>query len=136
MRRYKFLQKEDIYTALNRLRDAFLAAKNGTEVEEIINGLLTHDERLKIGRRILVAQYLKAGIKFEDITKQLKVGRNTIVSVMKSLDEHGDFLDLINKRAQKVEKEYKKRKYNLIGSSMLIHKKKEYSGFQRKDVER
>src|SRR3990167_6238431 len=128
MRRYKFLQKEDIYTALNRLRDAFLAAKNGTEVEEIINGLLTHDERLKIGRRILVAQYLKAGIKFEDITKQLKVGRNTIVSVMKSLDEHGDFLDLINKRAQKVEKEYKKRKYNLIGSSMLIHKKKEYSG--------
>ncbi|MBI4097142.1 MAG: hypothetical protein HY428_01885 [Candidatus Levybacteria bacterium] len=136
MRRYKFLQKEDIYTALNRSRDAFLAAKNGTEVEEIINGLLTHDERLKIGRRILIAQYLTAGIKFEDIAKQLKVGRNTIVSVMKSLDEHGDFLDLINKRAQKVEKEYEKRKYNLIGGSKLIHKRKEYSGFRRKDVER
>lgn len=43
MRRYKFLKKEDIYQAFNRLRDAFLSAKDGNEVEEIINGLLTRD---------------------------------------------------------------------------------------------
>ena len=64
MRRYKFLQKEDLFEALNRLRDAFLAAKDGNEVEEIINGLLTQDEKLKIGRRILVAEYIKDGMGF------------------------------------------------------------------------
>lgn len=38
MRRYKFLTKEDIYDTFNRLRDAFLAAKNGFKhkVEEKI----------------------------------------------------------------------------------------------------
>lgn len=136
MRRYKFLQKEDIYTALNRLRDAFLAAENGTEVEEIINGLLTQDEKLKIGRRILIAEYLKDGIKFEDIVKELKVGKNTIMSVMKSLDEHSNFINLINKRTKKVEKEYSRKKYTLTGGSTLINKRKEYTGFKRKDVRR
>ena len=40
MRRYGFLTKTDTYEALNRLRDAFLAAKDGNEVNEIINGIL------------------------------------------------------------------------------------------------
>lgn len=136
MRRYKFLKKEDIYEALNRLRDAFLAAKDGNEVEEIMNGLLSTDEKLKIGRRILVAEYLKAGMKFETIVKTLKVGKNTIISVMKNLENYPDFIELINKRTHKVEKEYSKKKYNLIGASKLVYKKKTYSGFKRKDVQR
>lgn len=134
MRRYKFLQQEDIFAALDKLRDAFLAARNGTEVEEIINGLLTHDEKLKIGRRILVAEYLDNGVKFEEIVRDLKVGRNTIVTVTKSLEEYSDFLPLIMQRAQKVEKEYQKKKYRSTGGSQLVKKKKNYTGFKRKDV--
>lgn len=136
MRRYKFLKKEDIYAALDRLRDAFLAAENGKEVEEIISGLLTQDEKLKIGRRILIAEYIRAGVKFEDIVKDLKVGKNTIMSVMRSLDEHTTFLSLINQRTEKVEREYQKRKHAVIGSSTLILKRKRYTGFRRKDVKR
>ena len=136
MRRYKFLQKDDIFAALNKLRDAFLAAKDGAEVDEIINGILTRDEKLKIGRRILIAEYIKAGMKFEEIVRDLKVGKNTIISVMRTLDQNDSFLTLIVKRTQKVEKEYHKRKYRLIGSSLLIHKKKEYTGFKRKNVQR
>ncbi len=136
MRRYKFLQKDDIYRALDSVRNAFLAARDGNEVEEIINGLLTHDEKLKIGRRILIAEYLKDGVTIEQIAKILKVGRNTIISVAKSLDQNSNFLDLIDKRKVKVEKEYQKRKYKLLGGSKLVFKKKEYTGFRRIDVER
>lgn len=136
MRRYKFLTKEDIFEALNRLRDAFLAAKDGNEVEEIITGLLTYDEKMKIGRRILIGEAIKAGLGFDEISKILKVGKSTIVSVMKTLDEHPDFLDLIQKRTLKVEKEYQGKKYRFSGSSKLIYKNKEYTGFKRKDVKR
>ena len=136
MRRYKFLKKEDIYDALNRLRDSFLAAKDGEEVEEIINGLLTPDEKLKIGRRILIAEYVKDGIGFDEIVKIHKVGKNTITSVIKNLEEHPIAFDLIHKRREKVEKEYQKRKYQSIGGSTLIFKKKEYTGFKRKHVTR
>lgn len=136
MRRYKFLRKEDVYEALNRLRDAFLAAKDGTEVEEIINGLLTQDEKLKIGRRILIAEYIKAGNSLDEITNMLKVGKNTIVSVMKSLDTYPTFFDLISRRSKKVETTYGQRKYRLIGGSTLVFKKRQYTGFKRKDVKR
>ncbi len=136
MRRYKFLKKEDIYEALNRLRDAFLAAKDGNEVEEIINGLLTPDEKLKIGRRVLVAERIKGGMGFEEITNTLKVGKNTIASVMKSLDEHPRSFEIVSKRKARVERVYKQRKDRFIGGSTLIFKKREYTGFKRKDVER
>lgn len=136
MRRYKFLTKDDVYDAFNRLKDAFLAAKNGEEVEEIIKGLLTHDEKLKIGRRIIIAEYLKDGMGIDEIAKSLKVGKNTIMTVARKLDENSLFLDLINKRRKKVESEYDSRKYRFIGGSKLVFKKREYTGFKRKDVER
>ena len=136
MRRYKFLTKDDIYDAFNRLRDTFLAAKNGDDVEEIIKGLLTHDEKLKIGRRILIAECLREGMGIDETAKTLKVGKNTIMSVAKKLDENSIFLDLISKRRNKVESEYGRKKYRLIGSSKLIFKKRKYTGFIRKDVER
>lgn len=136
MRRYKFLTKDDIYKALNRLRDAFLSAKDGTEVEEIINGILTKDERLKIGRRILIAEYLHKGIGIDEIVDNLRVGKNTIMSVAKTLDQNSNFFNLIEKRRKKVEKEYNRKKYRLVGGSTLVFKKREYTGFSRKDVER
>lgn len=136
MRRYKFLTKDDVYDAFNRLRDAFLAAKNGNEVEEIIKGLLTYDEKLKIGRRVLVAEYIREGVGIDEIAKDLKVGKNTIMSVAKKLDENSIFLDLIVKRRKKVENEYDKKKYQYVGGAKLVFKKREYTGFRRSDVER
>lgn len=136
MRRYKFLDKEEIYEALNRLRDAFLAAKNGLEVEEIIKGILTTDERLKIGRRIIIAECIRTGMGLDEIVDTLKVGKSTIMYVMRKLDQNPKFIDLILARQKRVESEYSKRRYRLIGSSYQVFKKKEYTGFKRKDVGR
>ena|SRR3989344_2437154 len=136
MRRYEFLQQDDVYEAFNKLRNAFLAAKDGEEVEKILNGLLTFDERIKIGRRILVAEYIVAGIGIDEISKILSVGKNTIASVGRALLENPDCFKLIEKRAEKVEQEYKSKKYKKVGGSQLVFKKKVYTGFKRKNVKR
>ena len=85
MRRYKRLYQRDVFEAFNELRNAFLAARDGTEVDKITDGLLTHDEKLKIGRRILIAQWLISGFGIEEIRKQMKVGKNTVMHVSRRL---------------------------------------------------
>ena len=136
MRRYRFLDKADIYEALNRLRDSFLAAKNGGEVQEIINSLLTSDERLKIGRRVIIAESLHSGLTIDEISKLLKVGKNTILHVSRLLDQHPKGFELIERRRKIVEKSYKNTAYKKMGGSGMFFKRKVYSGFTRKDVTR
>ena len=136
MRRYKFLKREDVYEALNRARDAFLAARDGNEVEQIIKGLLTYDERLKIGRRILIFEYLNSGFTIDQIARELKVGKTTVIAVLKNSEEFPMCYELLNKRRTKVSSDYSDKKYKLTGGSTLVFKKKEYTGFKRKDVKR
>src|SRR3970282_146060 len=52
MRRYKFLGEDSVFAALNKLRTSFFAANDGLQVDEIIKGILTYDERMKIGRKM------------------------------------------------------------------------------------
>jgi len=136
MRRYKFLNKDSVYDALNRLRASFLAAKDGNDVEEIIKAILTYDERMKIGRRIQIAELIKEGMQYRQIAKDLKVGLTTVMLVARKLDENPDGYELIMNREDKVEKEYHSRAYRKLGGSKVIFKKKEYTGFTRKDVKR
>jgi len=136
MKRYQFLSEKDVYSALNKLRDAFLAASNGDDVNKIINGLLTPDERLKIGRRILVADAILNNLTIEEISQNLSVGKATVLSVYRSLEIDGSWYQLISKRSDKVEKEYQEKKFVLRGGSLQIKKRKEYSGFKRKEVKR
>lgn len=136
MRRYKFLLKEEVYEALNRVRDALLAAKDGDDVEEIMKGILTFDERMKIGRRILIAEYLIAGIPFHEIATKLKVGNTTIGLVSKNLEEYTKCFNLIKSRRGKVENEYNTKAYRSVGDSLKVFKSREYTGFKRKDVKR
>lgn len=136
MRRYKRLNQNDIYEALNRLRDVFLAAKNGHEVDKITDGLLTHDEKLKIGRRILIAEYLLAGLPVEQVVNELKVGMNTVMHISRRLEKYKECFDLVERRRNTVHKEYTKKAYISVGGSQLVFKRKEYTGFKRKDVKR
>ncbi|OGH19285.1 MAG: hypothetical protein A2868_04090 [Candidatus Levybacteria bacterium RIFCSPHIGHO2_01_FULL_40_15b] len=136
MRRYKHLDKRDIYEAFNELRNAFLAARDGTEVDKITDGLLTHDEKLKIGRRILIAQWLISGFGIEEIRKQMKVGKNTIMHISRRLEKYRECFELIERRGKTVEKEYEKKAYRSVGGSQLVFKRKEYAGFKRKNVKR
>lgn len=137
MRRYKRLTKEDVYEALNKVRDAFLAAKDGDEVNEIINSILTTEEKLKIGRRVLIAEYLKIGaLTLNEIRLMLKVGRSTLQFVSRRRALHPRGFELLSARSKRVENEYQNKKLRETGGSQLVFKRKEYTGFKRKDVKR
>lgn len=135
-RRYQFLPKDYVLNALNKLRVAFLAAKNGSDVEDIIKGVLTYDERLKVGRRIEIAQMLEDGITYKEIADELKVGLTTISLVDKMMRQFPKCYELIKEREEKVEKEFKKRAYVRRGGPKMIFKGKQYTGFKRKNVKR
>lgn len=136
MRRYRFLTKDDVYSALNKLRAAFLAAKDGSEVDEIINGLLTTDEKLKLGRRILVAQAILEGMTYKDIKELFKVGKQTVLMVDNKLHSNPDCFELIGVREERVGSEYKRKAYQKVGGPKMVFKKTLYTGFKRKDVKR
>lgn len=136
MRRYIFLREEQIYESLNKVRDAFLAAKDGNEVDKVIDGILTYDEKMKIGRRIIIANYLLSKFTIEEISQQLKVGRNTIMHVSRRLEKYRECFALIEKRGKTVEEKYEEKKFRHVGGSKQIKKLKVYSGFKRKDIER
>jgi uncharacterized protein YerC len=136
MRRYSFLGKDYVFTALNRLRAALMAAKDGYDVEEIIKGVLTHDERIKIGRRIEIAEMLSSGLSHDEIADEMKVGFTTIAQVARNLEKYPKCFELIGKRLDKVSNEYSSKAYMKVGGSKLIHKKRKFTGFSRKDVGR
>ena len=136
MRRYKFLDKNSTYNALNRLRASFLAAKDGNDVEEIIKAILTHDERMKIGRRIQIAEMIIQEMQYREIADVLNVGLTTVMFVVKNLEENPIGYELIINRQRKVEEEYEQKAYEVVGGPKIILKKKRYTGFTRKDVKR
>src|SRR3989344_5209141 len=119
-RRYKFLDKESRFSAVNNLRNALLAAKNGEEVDKIINAIFTSDEKLKVGRRIDIAWLLKSGETFDNIKSILKVGKATVSRVEKQMVGSKEGFGLIFKRGEKVEKEFKDKAYVKKGPSMVL----------------
>jgi uncharacterized protein YerC len=136
MRRYRKISKESVYDALNKLRNAFLAAKNGEDVEEIIRGILTHDERMKIGRRIQIANLLQEGKTHDEILEELKVGRSTICAVEKFMDNYPNCFALINMRERKVDSEFNKKAFENSGNPKHVFRSLVYTGYKRKDVKR
>lgn len=136
MRRYKFLTEKNVIEALNRVSDAFLAAKDGNDVKEILDGLLTHDEKIRIGRRILIAEALKKELTFKEMTVIENVGYSTIAWVARHLERHPRCFELIFKRREKIEKEYQAKKYRKVGGSKLVFKKKVHTGLKRSDIKR
>lgn len=135
-RRYKFLNQDSVFEAFNKVRDAFLAAKNGEEVDLITDALITYDERLKIGRRIIIAGLLDSDMGYQEIAHLLKVGSTTILSVDRQLTNHPQGFQLIFARSQKVENKYREKAYRKVGGTKVVFKKTIYTGYKRKDVPR
>jgi len=136
MRRYKRLTKEDIFEALNEVRNAFLAAKDGNEVDEIMSFMMTTEEKIRLGRRVLIAKWVEANNPLDDIYHILKVGKSTVQFVTRRRHLHPIGYDLIVKRGKKIEEKYQSRKYRETGGSKLVFNKKEYTGIRRKDIKR
>lgn len=96
--RYKFISERDEYEATNLVKNAFLAAKDGQDVDQLINGLLTTDEKIKIGRRIQIAEALMFGMSGEEIKDILNVGRDTITLVAKHISRYPKGFELKNEK--------------------------------------
>lgn len=135
MRRYSFLKKETVYDAFNRVRDSFLAAKDGREVDSVTDAILTSDEKLRLGRRVQIAGLLAQETPYREIKRQLKVGIETISQVEKKLSGNAEGFQIIFRRRGKVESDFRKKAYVKVGSKRVF-KWKEYTGFKRKDVAR
>ena len=114
MRRYKRLNRTETFEAFTRVRDAFLAANDEKNADKIIDGLLTHDEKLKIGRRIIIAKYLRLGSTIDEVCRELKVGTNTVIHVARRLEKYKDCFDLIEKRNKHIEKGARRKNTNLL----------------------
>lgn len=136
MRRYSFLTKADNYEALNRLRDAFLAAKDGNEVNQIINGLLTEDEKIRIGRRIIISQALNANNTYQEIISVSNVGRTTVNWVARQMVLFPICFKLLLKRYYIVQKKYEHKRMREVTLSPLPDRRREYSGIKRSDIKR
>jgi uncharacterized protein YerC len=136
MSRYSFLPVQSIYHALNQLRHAFLAAHNGTEVDASINAILTHDERVKIGRRIQIAALLAQGNTHRQISHVLKVGLNTVTQVAKLAEQSREGYILIYQREAKTESAFRHQAYRKKGGSKKVFKSKTYTGIRRQDIPR
>lgn len=127
---------KDVANALYRLQDAFLAAKDGNEVREIIDGLLTQDEKIRLGRRILIAEGLKSETTIKELCEISNVGYTTISFVSRQLDTYPKCFDMIFARRRKMLKEYEEKKYTKSGGSKLVFKKKAYNGLKPSDIKR
>ena len=137
MRKYGHLTKEDIYEALNKIRDAFLAARDGSQVNDIMDSILTSEEKIMIGRRVLAVEYLKSGyLTIAEIRSMLKMGTSTIMNMARQSERYPKGFELIETRSKRVESEYQKKKYRKSGGSTLVFKRKEYTGIRRKDIRR
>jgi uncharacterized protein YerC len=124
MRRYKFLSRDSVQAALYKLTSAFLAAKNENEIKQMLFSLFTPDERTKLGRRIQISQMIKDHVTYNDITQELQVGKQTVMLVVRRMDNYPDGFNLISE--QNYKKGNPKKKYYTVGGSRMIHKKRIY----------
>ncbi len=76
--RIKYL--DTLYTTISSL-------KSKEEIKNLLKDLLTESERIMIGRRILIAQYLLKDYSYAQIIAELKVGPDTIMRVHRWLDD-------------------------------------------------
>lgn len=93
-----------------------------------LRDLLTESERIMLGRRILIARKLIAGVSFEDINEELHVGRDTVWKVQRWL---ADQLPGYEKAIEGLESEFRARKQRfdekrLYATSALYRLKKKY----------
>ena len=69
-----------LYTAAGTL-------KGRTAAKDFLKDLLTESERIMLGRRILIARALLAGVTHDEIVAKYKVGKDTTMRIARWLDE-------------------------------------------------
>ena len=107
----------EFYTMISLLRGR-------DEVKKFFKDLLTLSEVVMISRRIQIAKMLLEGFDYEEIRKQLKVGKTTISHVEKWLNNgFGGYQEII-KRHNKKESKRKAESLPVVPFSCQAIKKK------------
>jgi len=92
------LKKEDKIKYLDYLYTASASLKSREEVKNFLRDLLTESERIMLGRRILIAQRLLEDKSYDEIVKELSVGKDTIMRVHRWLgDQSGGYEETVKK---------------------------------------
>lgn len=112
---------DTLYTAAGGIR-----GRNAMKL--FLRDLLTQSERVMLGRRIMIARRLLAGISHRQIEVELKVGRDTVRKVNHWLQ---DQLPGYEQAVQELEKKHKARQEKfedkkLYATSALYRLKKKY----------
>lgn len=103
-RRIYEVEKSERYSMLDDFFAMIAKIKNKNEASKFFKDLLTPSESLMITRRIAIAKLLLEGWTFEEISRKMKVGTNTINSVNRWLfTGFGDYLNELKKCKTKKE---------------------------------
>jgi uncharacterized protein YerC len=118
---------EILYSAVSSLEDK-------EAMKDFLRDLLTENERIMLGRRILIARALLKGKTFDEIVSKYKVGKDTIHKVATWLDDQVPGYERTVKEVEKELKEQQKKdnkdaqKFDrhLYATSALYRLKKKY----------
>jgi len=86
-RKQSDLTASEIRTTFDALYTAASAVRGRDAMKLFLRDLLTPSERIMLGRRIIIARLLLANVSYDDIEKELKVGRATIGRVHHWLED-------------------------------------------------
>ncbi len=86
-RKKEDLSEGEYVEAVDLLYTAAGSLKGRDAMKMFLKDLLTPSERLMLGRRIQIAQYILQGESPTEIGRKMKVGRNTVWRVEKWLDD-------------------------------------------------
>ena len=122
--RLKDLSKEETIVTLDALYTAASTMRGRNAVKLFLRDLLTPSERIMLGRRIIIARMLIAGVPYIEVGKRLGVGSATIWRVHRWLkDQFPGFEQAV----AGMEKEFEKRRdKKLYATSALYRLKKKY----------
>jgi len=97
-----------------RIVDAALLLRGKSELSSFFNDLLTRTEKAMLGKRLLIAIFLKQGCSYDQISRILCVGPNTI-SLVNDRFQSGEGFALVVKKL-----ELEKRIQNILDSTKTL----------------
>jgi len=91
------LQEKHKKAVLNKFYDAVASLKNKKEVEKFLTDLLDLNEVGMLSRRLLAAEKLYKGETFDEISQELKMGKDTILRISRWLNDGEGYKLVINR---------------------------------------
>lgn len=96
------IQNRDRMRYLDTLYTAMSGLKSREEIKNFLRDLLTESERVMVGRRIIIAQMLLEEKSYDEIIRELKVGKDTIMRVHRWLEDETEGYEKAIKKLEKV----------------------------------